>query len=423
MLKRHFKLTVYSCCSLLFLSITNAQNLSNWKRFKFENTDFINSEAKLLVSTNIDVIGNSSSVTNSFLNALIGGSFINNANKDDVSKRLRTSNRLGFDSEIGILTKIKLGTDKPILSIGLANRDLIGSVFNKDLFELYLRGNKTFAGKTADIGSTSFQYYNYQQLTFGLEKNIEKWLIGGNIGFVKGGRLQTAALERGELFTAPDGSFITFDVNADLSYAGKTGESRLIALNGTGASLAGKAIYTSENSKHQLAFELKDLGFINWNNTTQYSKDSSYRFEGILITDIFEINDSLFTDLKTDSITSILNIQAQKKSKNTLLPVNLHVRYCYQASEKWNIIGGIHYMHFKGYLPKVYGGTNYQIGTTGINATASVGGFGRADFEIGLTQQFKDKFLATINFLYIENILAAKKTSGQGINVGLSMRF
>ncbi len=423
MFKNHLILTVYCFCSLILLSFSAAQNASNLSRFKFENADFSNSESKLLVSAYVDVVGNSSTVTNSFINALLGSSFINDGNKDDVSKRLKSSNRLGFDAEEGILTKIKLGDNKPILSIGLSNRDLIGAVFNKDLFELYLRGNKPFAGKLANLGSTSFQYYNYQQITFGLEKKTGQWLFGGTLGLVKGGRLQAASLKKADLFTASDGSYITFDVDADISYAGNTSQSRVLTVNGAGASIAGKAMYTTENNKHQFAIELKDLGFINWNNTTNYSKDSTYRFEGIVITDVFQINDSLFSDLKTDSITSILNIEAQKKSKNTLLPVNVHFRYSYQATDKWNIIGGLHYMYFKGYLPKIYGGANYQLGSTGINATASLGGFGRADFEIGATQRIKDKFLATINFLYLENLLAPKKTSGQGINVGLSMRF
>ena len=110
----------------------------------------------------------SNAITNRFVSDFLRNSFIDNAKKDNISTKLTPLNKLGIESNTDIKYTHRndtvFGLPKSFFSVSLTNRYHINSRFRKDVFELYFRGNKEYAGKKADLNDFIYNQVFYQQL-------------------------------------------------------------------------------------------------------------------------------------------------------------------------------------------------------------------------------------------------------------------
>ena len=94
--------------------------------------------------------------------------FITNEMKDAVSSKLKSKNQFGagFRYEFSYRHRpdSMFGLENSYYQVGFRDIYHLDSRFNKDVFELYFRGNKNFAGKSADLGNFEFKQLFYQQL-------------------------------------------------------------------------------------------------------------------------------------------------------------------------------------------------------------------------------------------------------------------
>ncbi|RZK14146.1 MAG: hypothetical protein EOO43_16785, partial [Flavobacterium sp.] len=242
---------------------------------------------------------NSNAVTNDFVKGLLYSGFIDNERKDHVSDRLKDKNRGGYDFNTGFTFQHRLKNDLSLI-IGLHQRQQFNTKFPKDLFEVTFRGNKPYAGKKAQMGPLSINYFDYQNLYLGVQKNVSsKLIVGGGLSILRGGRFNTLQIERGTLYTDPNGEYLDFDMKFKLAFS----ESKnFFSSNGIGAALNFNLSLLQE--KGQFNFEIRDLGVIRWNKLSTYKGDGLFRYDGVDAGNILQFSDSVFTRIKADSIAA-----------------------------------------------------------------------------------------------------------------------
>ena len=108
---------------------------------------------KVLYAIDADYSFASTAITNRLGLEYFKKGFISDEMKDDVSANLFRTNRFAAEFNSGITVAQSLDTIFGLLKgssfIRLSTRAHIDSKFEDDLFEIFFRGNKNYAGKTA----------------------------------------------------------------------------------------------------------------------------------------------------------------------------------------------------------------------------------------------------------------------------------
>ena len=373
--------------------------------------------------------------TTSFLKVSLSGGYSLNTNSitsDDISEfsyahgltelrkqkllsSLHANNIIGFGADQCLTLTFK-HTVKRHYILGLKNKNLVSFGFNHQLPTLALNGNKMFAGSTVNLGPSSFTNILYQQLSLGISQEIGKGTWGLGFSVLNGMSLKQLSLPKANLFTEAEGQYIDFDTEGDFQFSDNRKNS-----NGLGVSTSMSYQYLGK--KNSIVIQANDFGFIHWQQLNSYQANKNYHFEGIGIADIFNFNESVFSDINTSSLTSVLGIQAESKNKPLLIPATLSVDYVHQK-QKIGLGAGFKQMFFIAYTPKVYLRTSYPLSQQWWTAiTVSHGGFGGYDYEIGVGGKVFPKTAFSINAHYAEWLLAPNNTSGQGINIAIAQLF
>jgi hypothetical protein len=360
--------------------------------------------------------------SNVFTNDFLKGGFIDDEKKARQEKRLKDVNRAGLDVNVGMTGMIK--GKKITYVIGLNNRQMLTAKFSHDDFELMFRGNTQYAGKTAQLSPLKVRYFDYQSIYIGILKKLDskKLTIAGGLSLIRGGRFQNLNIKNGTMYTDTAGAYLDFNMDYNLAYTNKS-KSALGATNGLGAAINLLMSWRSEKN-NQLNIEVRDLGFIRWNNLNSYNGNSTYRYDGTDVSNIFQLNDSVFTNMKGDTLAKNLGLNKEKKSVNFLIPATFHINYLYNYNNRLSFVGGIKYMINASYIPRLYLKSIYYIKKDLIIIPMfAYGGFGRADFELGIAKSFKDRLIISANLFYFEYLVLPKKSSGNGFNVSLTKVF
>ncbi|HXA03061.1 MAG TPA: hypothetical protein VNW99_13795, partial [Cytophagaceae bacterium] len=379
-----------------------------------------NDSIKTLVNLNGGYDLNSNSINNNFIR-FFRNNYITDQNKSDNEKRLKAVNRAGLEMNAG-LTWMQKGK-KLTYVVGLNERRMATAKFSKDFFELLFRGNGAYVGKSAQLSPLKITYFNYESLYLGVQKNIEekKLMIGGGISLIRGGTFDQVKIKKGTLYTDTALAYIDFNMNYQLAYPNNQG-SAFGSTNGLG--LAGTFYMSWIREKGQLNFEIRDLGFIRYKNLNVYSGNSTYRYNGYNVNNILQLNDSIFTNLKADSIAKSMGLQKEKKNITYMIPATFHLNYVYHYNDRLTLVGGVKHIINASYLPRVYIKSVYYLKKDlVIIPMLAYGGFGRADFEFGISKSFHDKLMVSANLFYLEYFLMAKKSSGNGLSLSVSKLF
>ncbi|MFZ9955995.1 MAG: hypothetical protein ACO3E1_07695, partial [Flavobacteriales bacterium] len=86
--------------------------------------------------------------------------------------------------------------------------------------------------------------------------------------------------------------------------------------------------------------------------TTHSSMDTTLRFEGIEIDNIFAIQDSTFENINAQSIAGD-GLKTEKAARWMLLPLTIHANYRHYLNAKNYIEGDIFYKNWGTYVPKL----------------------------------------------------------------------
>ena len=245
-------------------------------------------EHELRWNTNLQLESNN--LNQGFLNSMTNGTFITNEMVDNWINNSTGNNNI-INSEVINSFEYLIKFDSLHIGISIADNNLLNSSFSDDLLKFAFKGNFLYQDVNLDFGGTNLRASRYQQykLTFG--KVYNKYKFSSSISYLTGNHHLSYIIKQGNLYTAPYGSYldIAYNINA---FVTDTSNFSIFANNGNG--LAFDFITDINIQKYNIHFSLTNLGYINWSKSSiTFAADSSFNFDGILIDDIFNFNDSI----------------------------------------------------------------------------------------------------------------------------------
>jgi hypothetical protein len=402
---------------LVFLNLVGyAQNdLSKPEAIFLEKQLLNDTSSKSFISLNGGFSINSTSINTDQLGEFIYSSTLDDDTKKSILSKVNSENRLGYGLDIGFTYKLKKN-DHLNYVLGIYHKDIASISFSKSFANIALYGNKMYAGSTVDLAPINITNITYQQMYFGLEQKKANRILGFGISILNGTNYKQLNIEKAKIYTQIDGEYIDFDTDFEVRYNNNSKPN-----NGLGLSTS--LAYKFFSAKHNLLINLSDLGFIKYNDLLTYGTNKKYNFEGIGIADIFNFNESAFSDINLTNIQSTLGITPQVKDVIVATPTTIRVDYL-RSLGKLGIGSGIKHILFVSYNPKVYGRISYELTEKWWSAaTVSYGGFGGVDYELAVGGQFYKKTYFAINLHFIEWLALPKQTSGLGVNAVISKFF
>lgn len=371
----------------------------------------------------------SDAVNTHFLNKFLFGGKIEQSEKEDVYQNLSALNTMGQDINYSLNVTIPIDTlfGKTNLSLlfGVEFVEHFDAQFTEDLFKFTFDGNKQFAGEYAELSGTDFNFFQYQQLNFGLiSTKVENERVareGIIVSLIKGQSHQAMIIPRGSIFTEQDGKEIALDINYTLNTS-DTSNSSFSAFNGYGVSTDLFTDFVLKNGD-KIHLAINDLGFIYFNRQSlEYTTDSTFYYDGIEVDNIFNLNDSVLSDISKDSI--IDNISDVKKGDYSIaLPTGLTINYTKYFNEKWKLNVGLYHKILSNFTPLFYTNTYYYFNPSiALKVHLSYGGYGKFNGGLAVAKKIKN-FDITLGTNNITAFFLSESTYTNSGYVGVKAYF
>lgn len=316
-----------------------------------------------------------------FTNKFLFGGFINNDLKEQASSKLGISNIAGgqLKTDFNYLTVKKSNSSKIATILGMgAGYELFGGVkYSKDLFNLTFFGNSRYANETLILDDFNFNQTDFSFVEFSYGKQIQEangfWNIWCDFGLVLGHSSSSFNFPTANVFTEQNGQYLDITINDGEIYLADTNTSGLF--KGFGAKIDLHLNYVTATSN--FIFSINNLGGINWGNGYKIDVDTTLRFDGYEVDDIFAINDSVLNAITNAESWS----QSEKGDFVKALPITLNAYYQKNSNQyRWDILAN--YTINKTRHPYLRGGFNYKTKFIEPGVIAGFGGF--AGFHTGV---------------------------------------
>ncbi len=375
-----------------------------------------------------DGYGSSNALNNDFVNACINKSFINPAAKNDAFVKLSDLNRFGgdFDGSIffGHFGDSLFGKPNSGYFFAFKDRNHLDVSFSRDLFGLAFYGNKKYAGQKADIGNASVNILQYQQIQFGWMRKINKVTLGIGISAIKGQNNISISIPQASLYTEESGEYIDLALQGSIHQTDSL-HKNLAAMNGWGTSSDIFFSYTPDSGK-TLKIEISDLGYIWWNKHSSFASiDTSYHFEGMEVTDIFNPADSGNTSQSMDSIVRKYLPVEKSGGYQTMLPALFHISFEKNIIEETlNLSAGFRYRLSASYTPFIYVTAKYLFSPKfSLSLTGASGGYGNFTAGLSLSAILGKNFCLSAGSNFLTGILAPRSFGGEGAFLSMKKSF
>ncbi|MFM2135628.1 MAG: hypothetical protein RL021_1028 [Bacteroidota bacterium] len=304
----------------LFIAI-NALSRVHGQHTDIRNEYALPDSARYSVGLSSEYFFASDALTNRLAQDYLLHRFIDDPVKDAVSEQSSDLNRFGLAFNGAIEFLHRPDSSKTHYIFSLQHHLFVDSKFRNDLFDLYFRGNKPFAGDTAYVRNSSFRLLFYYQAGAGaagssLNGKIRWYGLGS---FLIGHDLLDVKATNGWIYTSPDGEFIDSDMHLTFRQSDSAGTAPT-TMNGAGASMtAGISVATGENGR--IHFGVRNLGFIHFFERSSFAEvDTNLRFEGIDATDLFDFSDSITGIIDDSTLVQQYIVNRRKESFNAATP-------------------------------------------------------------------------------------------------------
>jgi hypothetical protein len=349
-----------------------------------------------------------------------------------VSKNLSDHNRFGGEFNIELYFKhhpdTLFGRTDLKWIIGIKDINQVHSSFTRDLFEVYFRGNKNYAGTTAELAPFNYRLLKYQQLQFGLSKSINKDSIriemGAAIGLNIGQQLIDIHSTRADLYTEDIGEYL--DVNANIEiHRSDSAKTAFGSFNGAGSSVD---LFFNETikKKHFFFARISNLGFIQWNrNSTELTTDSSFRFEGVDVSKLFDFTDTIKSKVTLDSTVTQPFLSRRKYSSYTsFLPAKIEFTYLRTVGHRNMKIGaGANYMLSADYLPLVHLDWYYPFKNNLLVVNVSYGGYTTFGTGLYFRHHFRDGTVISLGSNYMNALFHLDTSTSEDVRISIYRKF
>ena len=374
----------------------------------------------------------SNGLTNSFINSLYKGDFLDSATKANQENQMHPSNRVGGYASYSVAYTWRNNPDstKWEFTIAYRDREALSGEFSSDAFKLGFEGNRPFLGKTADLSNTQMTLMHWQQIQFETkyysEDNRSEIALG--VSILNGQQMQGANIRTGSVYTEPSANYI--DVNNFFAsyYRSDTAKTSFGNRNGAGSSFNFRFSTVLGDSgspfQHQLSFMVQDIGFITWNDKSQvYNVDTTVHYTGVNASDVV-LNGGHVTGLpNSDSLIG------KPKSERIYQPLPLGLRFRYSLITPWPVWGGVDiraWNYSAGNTAKqisIFAGWHSNDFRLSMTGGAAYGGFARLQFPLQVAYEISKYFSFTLGTTNLAAYLAPKKSYGQGLYLNLSVAF
>jgi len=257
-------------------------------------------------------------------------------------------------------------------------------MMGKDLFSTIFQGNAAFYNDTAHFGKNYLNYQAYQKYGVGLFRKRDMSFV--QLSFVNGENYQELDVRESELFTSVLGDSLSLQY-AGSYYSSDTSRTGYGAANGLGLCLDADYNVPLENGKGFISVSVRDLGWVNWSNGTEYSFDSLSTWRG------FDVNQLI--DANSDSTLSVnfkdsLHYTAKQMNFTKMMPLSVHLRMAKMISPTNYANMGISIWPGRALTPRIYAGLGHFIGDHfTISEYISYGGYSK--FSAGAELQWMPK--------------------------------
>jgi hypothetical protein len=371
----------------------------------------------------------SDAITNSFLNALYQGQFIDSAMKAEQETKLLATNRLGVYASYGVAYSWRGNPDSLRwgFTIALRDRQSVYGKFSSDAFRLAFEGNRPFRGQTANLDNTRLTYLHWQQLQFEAKYFTPDKRSTATFGFsiLNGSQLQEINLSEGRLYTASDGTSLEAAAKGSY-YSSDTSNTKMLSRNGSGtcfnfrfSTILGDS---ASRFRHSVTFAVQDLGYIRWNDQSHiYNVDTSYTFTGVDATQIILNPDDIPGLPESDSLIGT----PVRGQVITFLPLGICAGYT--LATPWHWFGGVELRlwSYADALPQatLFGG--WLSASERWYAKGGIAWGGYAALQVPLRAGWNpgSHFSISAGTLNLLAWLAPKSTHGQGAHLNVSYAF
>lgn len=391
------------------------------------NTSFINyHNTRRSVSVNLDFEAGSNGLSAGLVNRLVWGGYIDNSLKAESSKHLRGYNNFGVLLNYGVDAFIRGGKKVDFL-IGLKNQEVLNATFTREFFNLMFYGNAMYRGQFANLSGSNVNALRFQEAKFGFMMHSLDTVgkIGVSVSVLKGEQLfYVQTHDRSGLFTSADGSNLQFTTDFNMALS-DTNKRRLTGFNGIGASadIFFETPYQSGiGKKCLLTVNANNLGFIHWwNNSVQYSSDSTLNFSGYTVRNIYDLKDSTLSAINADSLVRNLS-NARTEDFNVNIPTNLVIINKLFITNNFNASVGFRYIFNANYKPYIFVEPEYRFNKLTWALHAGYGGYVKLNFGTSLTWNSEGWFLR-LGSNSLQGFIFPKLAFGQGVFLSFAKKL
>lgn len=358
------------------------------------------------------------SLSNNLLNTLYYGGYIDQAMKDHILNRSKSTNRLGLEAGYGIelyhLKGFKLKEKNISWKLSASESYFANASYATDLFELVFYGNKGFLGETANLAPLNVKFMKLHQagLSYVFSENMHE--VG--LSIVNSASALSAKASEATLFTA-DETF-TLDLAARGHVIDAT-TSNYFDSKGLGLALnfrLNDIINVGEKTTVSLSGE--NLGWSSWKSDKLYRMDTTFQFDGIDIANLLDYSPPDTISL-LDSLTKPVTDTAYK----ALLPGDIRLTFRTQINDKLFLDAGVRYLLNANFFPQFRAMAWYNF-TEQYAASMAVtyGGYGNLRIGLGAQALWKDNLYLKIMAPNVVGFVSGKSV-GMGLQVQLAKFF
>lgn len=334
------------------------------------NTEFLSRMDKKFVQVSGAYQMMTSTLSNGFAGTLYYGGFISEEMKN--RENLRKFNRVGAYAQTELLAANLWTKDSSKIKWGVVagNYNTLSWKYTDDFFNLLFRGNKSYVGKVADMSSSEFSIQQFSKLGAVLSIPEKGFLV--SLSFVGGQNFSNGFFPNWSLYTHPDVAQLDMTVKGNTTFS----DTAHTFFKGLGAALD---VYwrAHQDDRHgYLNIYAVNIGQIYWQNTVNYSLDTTYSYSGFDLNKLFD-SGSLSTDVQ--QFQDSLLPEATPGSTALMLPgfVGVEGQFAPTSSDRWLIQYAAHASFMPGYRLFTSLGLVYRQEKWNVATKVNHGGFGR----------------------------------------------
>ncbi len=390
----------------------------------FNHHDLLNASCfhgeEISVSLISSYYTNSNAVSSDMRNTLTSANFIDDQLKQTILNDLQKRNFWGLDFYSSASFSKNFDSflfQHSSFIFGVEHRNMIVAGFPENAAQLLLMGNGFFENDTAQLSPLVFNNLAYNKIKAGMagswETNGNFYQLGFTFSFLQGYHHEQVSVLDASLYTAPDGEFI--DLNYSVTHS-KSSPHRgsFFEPQGIGVGMDWMFSYNHDN-KFVISFQASDIGYIEWHNGLVTSRDTMIHYEGIEVPNIFDLEDSLFSESFADSLQETFLGEEKSVSYRTPLPSSYEIAFTSRMEEMFFVtLGGMVRTNTPGF-PLVYLKFNrYFKKDFSVGATLSYGEWGRVNIGAEVKKQIGPLHIS-IGSNALQGILAPKNSSGTSV--------